>query len=49
MNEHLKTIDMGYFKHLFHAWTMAFALLIHGVFPSVLTDYASDKMCDHDD
>ena len=35
--------------HLFHAWTMAFALLIHGVFPSVLTDYASDKMCDHND
>jgi hypothetical protein len=48
MNRHLMTIGMGYFQHLFHAWTMALALIIHGVFPSVLTNYASDKMCDHE-
>jgi hypothetical protein len=48
MNDHLKDIDMGYFEHLYHAWSMAFALLLHGLFPFLLTDYASDKMCDHD-
>ena len=47
MNDHLNDIDMGYFEHLYHAWSMAFALLLHGLFPFLLTDYASDKMCDH--
>ena len=49
MNNHLKDIGMGYFQHFFHAWSMAFALIIHGLFPSILKDYASDKMCEHQD
>ena len=48
MNDHLKDIGMGYFQHMFHAWSMAFTLMLHGLFPSLLTDYASDKMCNHD-
>ena len=45
MNDHLNDIDMGYFEHLYHAWSMVFALLLHGLVPFLLTDYASDKKC----
>jgi hypothetical protein len=37
MNDHLKDIDMGYFEHLYHAWSMAFALLLHGLVPASWT------------
>ena len=43
-NDHLQEVDMTYTQHLIHAWKMAGALLIHGLFPSILTTYASDKM-----
>lgn len=49
MNDHLREVNKNYFQHLCHAWGMAFALIIHGLFPSVLKDYASDKMCEHQD
>jgi len=32
---HLKTISMGYFIHLFHALKVAFILIIHGLFPNI--------------
>jgi hypothetical protein len=48
-NKHLEDIQMGYFEHLYHAWSMAFALLIHGVFPFLFTNYARDKMYWHED
>lgn len=41
---HLDNVKMSYFEHLTFAWLMGIALLIHGVFPTVLTTYASDKM-----
>jgi hypothetical protein len=43
-NKHLEDIQMGYFEHLYRAWAIAFALLIHGVFPFLFTNYASDRM-----
>lgn len=47
---HLKEQGMSYFKHLVHAWSMAGALIIHGLFPELLKDYASKKInCSHDD
>lgn len=46
--KHLKDVNMGYFQHLWFAWSMGFALLIHGVFPSLFTTYASDKIKQHD-
>ena len=42
--KHLKEVGMGYFEHLWFAWSMGLALLIHGVIPSLFTTYASDKM-----
>lgn len=42
--KHLKEVGMGYFEHLWFAWSMALALLIHGIFPSLFTTYASEKM-----
>jgi len=46
--KHLEKVSMGYFEHLYHAWSMAFALVIHGLFPSIFTTYVSDKMYWHD-
>ena len=42
--KHLKEIGMGYFEHMWFAWSMALALLVHGIFPSLFTTYASDKI-----
>ena len=47
--KHLDDVKMSYFEHLRFAWSMAFALLIHGVFPSLFTTYASDKLKDRHD
>jgi hypothetical protein len=47
--KHLDDVKMSYFEHLKFAWSMAFALLIHGVFPSLFTTYASDKLSRHTD
>lgn len=45
---HLEEVHKSYWEHLLHAWSMAGALLIHGVFPNLLEHYASDKMCNHE-
>lgn len=42
--QHLQDVNMTYTQHLFHAWGMAFALLVHGMFPTVYTTYVSDQM-----
>jgi len=47
--KHLKEVKMGYFAHLVHAWSMAIALLLHGIFPFILADYASGKINSHKD
>ena len=46
---HLKEVNKSYLEHLAHSWSMAFALIIHGLFPFLLKDYASKKMCEHED
>ena len=33
--EHLDWIEESYFEHLRFAWTIAFVLIVHGVFPWV--------------
>ena len=43
---HLKTIGMGYFMHLFHAWKVAF-IIIHGLFPNIWEWKASELICEH--
>lgn len=42
--KHLKEVKMTYPQHLVHAWSMAGALFIHGLFPCILKDYASNKI-----
>ena len=42
--KHLKENNMGYFEHLWFAWSMAMALLVHGLVPDLFTTYASDKI-----
>jgi len=42
---HLREQNMTYFQHLFHSWSMAFVLIIHGLLPCVWTDYVSNKIC----
>jgi len=46
-SKHLKEVGMSYIKHLTHAWVVGFALLIHGVFPFILTTFARDRICTH--
>ena len=41
---HLSENKTTYIEHLFHAWVIALVLIIHGIFPFVLTKYASDKI-----
>lgn len=48
MNEHLRDVNMTYFQHLVFAWKCGLALLIHGLFPTVLKQYASDKLQNSD-
>jgi hypothetical protein len=39
---HLKEVNRTYFQHLYHAWKVAFILLVHGVFPNIWKTKASD-------
>ena len=41
---HLSENKTTYIELLFHAWIIALVLIIHGIFPFVLTKYASDKI-----
>jgi hypothetical protein len=40
--KHLETIGMNYLTHLFHAWGVAFILIVHGLFPNVWEWKASE-------
>jgi hypothetical protein len=49
MNEHLKSVDEQYFKHLQEAWKITWmcflaggAAFIHGIFPTLFTSTASE-------
>jgi len=42
--KHLEENNMSYFEHLWFAWSMALALLVHGLVPPLFTTYASDKI-----
>jgi len=42
--KHLSDNDMSYLQHWCRAMSMSIALFIHAFIPSVLPDYASEKM-----
>lgn len=41
---HLEETELGYFVHLRRAWSIAFVLFIHGLFPSVWEYKASNML-----
>lgn len=46
--KHLEEIRMNYFQHMFHAWRMAFILIVHGIFPSIWTHKVSSEIIDYE-
>lgn len=40
--KHLKDMKMSYFSHLYRAWTVAFILIVHGLFPFIWEHKASE-------
>ena len=44
MSNHLKDVNMTYAKHLLRAWSIAFVLLVHGLFPNIWQHKASDMI-----
>jgi hypothetical protein len=41
---HLKDVEMSYFRHFLRAWSIAFVLLVHGLFPNIWKTKASDMI-----
>jgi len=44
---HLKETGYTYFSHLKRAWTIAFVLIVHGLFPNVWEDKATELINKH--
>jgi len=44
---HLQETGYTYFEHLSRAWWISFVLLVHGIFPNVWVNKASNLLCDH--
>jgi len=49
MIKHLKEQEVGYWKHWWRAIKISSALVIHAFLPDVLSDYASNEICDDED
>ena len=46
---HLSENNTTYFKHMRRAWSVAFVLFVHGLFPNIWQDKASDMLCTTED
>ena len=46
--KHLKETGYTYFAHMRRAFCIAFVLVVHGIFPDIWTDKATQMLCDHD-
>ena len=44
---HLQETGYTYFSHLKRAWTIAFVLMVHGLFPSIWQDKATELINKH--
>ena len=42
--EHLEWIQESYLEHLWFAWSVAFVLIVHGLFPWIWAMKGSDMM-----
>jgi hypothetical protein len=47
--DHLAQVKMSYWQHLRFAWGTALGLMIHGVMPMLLSDFASKRLCSRDE
>jgi Family of unknown function (DUF6356) len=43
-DSHLKDINMNYVEHFLRAWSIAFILIVHGIFPNIWKHKASDMI-----
>jgi len=43
--KHLEENNVTYFEHLQFAWSVAFILLVHGLFPFIWTNRGSELLC----
>ena len=41
---HLKDINENYFQHLWFAWRVSFVLFVHGMFPFIWEEKATNMM-----
>ena len=46
MFKHLKEQNVGYFTHLWRALKISGALIVHAFLPNLLSDYASNELCE---
>ena len=46
MIKHLKEQNVGYWKHSWRAIKISGALFIHAFLPDVLSNYASEELCE---
>ena len=46
--KHLKETGYTYFAHMRRAFCIAFVPVVHGIFPDIWTDKATQMLCDHD-
>jgi len=42
--KHLETVGETYWEHLRFAWSVGFVLFVHGLFPWIWVDRASEMM-----
>jgi hypothetical protein len=45
MTKHLDENNVTYFQHLKFSWTVAFVLIVHGLFPFIWETKASEILC----
>lgn len=43
---HLREAGYSYFEHFLRAWTVAAVLIVHGIFPNIWQNKASDILCE---
>ena len=43
-SSHLESVQLSYWGHLFRAWSIALVLFVHGLFPNVWKQKASQMM-----
>lgn len=46
---HLKDNNVTYFQHLRFAWSVAFILIVHGIFPFLWKDRGSELLCSEEE